>query len=419
MESKTVKTAQTVTTSGIQKDTRKLQTQRIADKIGRTSARNNDSETKNSALLRKPKTNIDNEKGSTGAKTEKMNEEIDRQLRSRDRRKSTRRDAAYPANHGGNSDHGPADSNIILAIKKLSEQVESLCNYTKIIADRVENLELKFTTTSEDTTELKTILKETKNNTDSIIEKSSRLQKEIRFDQRNEKIEKKCKQIIAENSIIWKKRMNQRKISYWHCLQNALKAELYKDWQTNSPDYLPLKYRPKVNATDSDLILLMKSEEAEQKYADEIDTMLHYSHQHEERVLEIDEEVKTDIDGWSFSEEEQSCLLDLWTAEARKNETISQHLWDKRLDFLTKKKIEEEEMQNVRFINEEQEIMIQKRSYLKRNRFKIRNNEKRQTKSRDHDIQHRRNDHFQSARTAHSCHDNWRHGLQYTKDASN
>ena len=33
-------------------------------------------------------------------------------------------------------------------------------------------------------------------------------------------------------------------------------------------------------------------------------------------------------------------------------------LWDKRLDFLTKKKIEEEEMQDVRFINEEQEIMI-------------------------------------------------------------
>ena len=32
--------------------------------------------------------------------------------------------------------------------------------------------------------------------------------------------------------------------------------------------------------------------------------------------------------------------------------------WDKRLDFLTKKKIEEEEMQDVRFINEEQEIMI-------------------------------------------------------------
>ena len=246
-----------------------------------------------------------------------------------------RRDTAYPANHDDNSDNGPADSNIILAIKKLSEQVESLCNYTKIIADRVENLELKLTTTSEDTTELKTILKETKNNTDRIIEKSSRLRKEIRFDQRNEKIEKKCKQIIAENSIIWKKRMNQRKISYWHCLQNASKAELYKDWQTNSPDYLPLKYRPKVNATDSDLILLMKSEEAEQKYADEIDTMLHYSHQHEERVLEIDEEVKTDIDGWSFSEEEQSCLLDLWTAETRKNEIISQHLWDKSLDFLT------------------------------------------------------------------------------------
>ena len=75
MESKTVKTAQTVTTRGIQMDKRKLQTQKIADKIGRTSAHNNDSETKNSALLRKPKTNTDNEKDSTRANTEKMNGE--------------------------------------------------------------------------------------------------------------------------------------------------------------------------------------------------------------------------------------------------------------------------------------------------------------------------------------------------------
>ena len=213
--------------------------------------------------------------------------------------------------------------------------------------------------------------------------------------------------------------MNQRKISYWHCLQNASKAELYKDWQTNSPDYLPLKYRPKVNATDSDLILLLKSEEAEQKYADEIDIMRHYSRQHEERVLEIDEEIKTDIDGWSFSEEEQSCLLELWSAETRKNEIISQQLWDKRLDFLTKKKKEEEEMQNVRFIDEEQEVMMQKRSYLKRNRFKIRNNKNRQTISRHHDLQDRRDDQSRGARIAHSYHDNWRNGLQFATDVSN
>ena len=65
-------------------------------------------------------------------------------------------------------------------------------------------------------------------------------------------IEKKCYQIIEENAIIWKERMNQRKIVHWHCLQNAAKAQLYNDWVTESPDYLPLKYRPKINENDSD-----------------------------------------------------------------------------------------------------------------------------------------------------------------------
>ena len=185
-------------------------------------------------------------------------------------------------------------------------------------------------------------------------------------------IEKRSYDIIAENAITWRLKLNQRKISYWHCLQNAAKAELYNDWLTESPDYLPLKYRPKINESDSDFLLQMKSEEAHQKYIDDIDLMYEYSYQHEEKILEIEADVKTVIEEWTASEEEISCIQQIWTAEVKKNEKIFQQLWKKRLDFLLKKKREEEEEDDTRFINEEQEKEIKKRSNLKRNRFKIR-----------------------------------------------
>ena len=185
-------------------------------------------------------------------------------------------------------------------------------------------------------------------------------------------IEKRSHDIIAENAITWRLKLNQRKISYWHCLQNAAKAELYNDWLTESPDYLPLKYRPKINESDSDFLLQMKSEEAHQKYIDDIDLMYEYSYQHEEKILEIEADVKTVIEEWTASEEEISCIQQIWTAEVKKNEKISQQLWKRRLDFLLKKKREEEEHDDTRFINEEQEKEIKKRSHLKRNRFKIR-----------------------------------------------
>ena len=77
------------------------------------------------------------------------------------------------------------------------------------------------------------------------------------------------------------------------------------------------------------------------------------------------------IEEWTASEEEISCIQQIWTAEVKKNEKISQQLWKKRLDFLLKKKREEGEQDDTRFINEQQEKEIKKRSHLKRNRFKF------------------------------------------------
>ena len=142
--------------------------------------------------------------------------------------------------------------------------------------------------------------------------------------------------------------------------------------------------------------------------------MYQYSHQHEEKILEIEAEIKATIGEWTESEEENSCIQDLWTAEAKKNEQISLQLWYKRLDFLVKMKQEEEETDNIRFINDEQEEEMKKRSYLKKNRFKIRRKFNRPTAiSHDDKRQEgqRRKSQMYSDRSTPGYHDNWRLGL--------
>ena len=232
------------------------------------------------------------------------------------------------------------------------------------------------------------------------------------MDRREDTIEKRCHEIIAENAITWKLKLNQRKISYWHCLQDSAKAEQYNNWLTESPDYLPLKYRPKINETDSDFLLQMKSEKAHQKYINDLDLIYEYLYQHEEKIPEIEADVKTVIEEWTLGEEENSCIQDIWTAEVKKNEKISQQLWKKRSDFLLKKKREEEERADTRFIDEEKEKEITKKSHLKRNRFKIRWKNKRSPARKSQDDSRRQ---LQSRRrtprfsdTSTSNHDNWR-----------
>ena len=159
----------------------------------------------------------------------------------------------------------------------------------------------------------------------------------------------------------------------------------------------------------------MKSEEVQQKYHDDIDLMHQYSHEHEENMWQIEEEMKATIQEWTESEEEIACIQDLWTTEARKNEKISLQLWYKRLEFLAKKKKEEEETENIRFINDEQEEDMKKKSYLKRNRFRVRRNYRRPaTRSSNNDkgqvVQVRRS-RLYSDRHTQRYHDNWRLGL--------
>ena len=308
-----------------------------------------------------------------------------------------------------NPDQRNSEPAIVAAVRKLSEQIDSLNHAMSQIAKRLNSLENSVSTKSHATDDMRKMIVETKNNTDLIAESTYLIQTEVISKREEKETEMECQRIKEENLIIWKEKMNRRKIRYWHCLQNAAKAQLYESWLEESPNYLPLKYRPKINENDSELLLTMKSEEAQRKYEEDIDLMYHYSNHHEEEVLKIESEMTALIDGWTESETHKSGTLEIWRKETLQNEKISKQLWDKRRHFLEKKKLEEEREEDTRFVNEEQAKAIEERSYLKRNRFKISRRRGRPTMNTGYQRKTRwDNNPVHSTENFGRNHDNWR-----------
>ena len=86
-----------------------------------------------------------------------------------------------------------------------------------------------------------------------------------------------------------------------------------------------------------------KLESAAKCYREDIDLMLHYSENHDEKVFLIDAEIEDIISDMTTSIDHKAVLLNMWREEAVTNEEISKQLWIKRRNFLIKKKREEEE----------------------------------------------------------------------------
>ena len=146
--------------------------------------------------------------------------------------------------------------------------------------------------------------------------------------------------------------MSARKIGYWHCIQNFSKAQLYDEWCKSCPEFLPLKYRPKINPTDPPMVLEKKIEEAATRYRDDIELMYQYALDHEYKVNETDSYMTQAIQDMTDSEACQSHLQNMWREEAAANEQLSRDLWDKRKKFLETKKAEEEEQNNYQTVQQ-------------------------------------------------------------------
>ena len=204
-------------------------------------------------------------------------------------------------------------------------------------------------------------LKEIKENTVVLTNIVQELESHASNTTFNQILNDECQKLKKENSVKWRDIMNRRKKSYWHCLQNFKKADLYSNWVQESPSYLPLKYRVKVNSSDSETATQHKIEAAKSRYRGDIELMYQYSSEHEENANNADECAHTLIHDMTKSETHRTILRNYWEEEVVMNENISTQIWEKRHNFLVSRKNDEEQEKGHLFLADNQLKKVERR----------------------------------------------------------
>lgn len=167
-----------------------------------------------------------------------------------------------------------------------------------------------------------------------------------RQDKKRHKTKEQCRAIKSTITLKWDDALKNRDKFYRNFIKNEKKSELYKDWTTNSPEYLPLKYRPKRIPGETPTFTEARINEAKLKYTNDCTLMKEYASTHKERFLKHDDEMKTEFRQLSENEDQYSMLIEQWTRETKKNESRAHQLWSRNETFLKKKKHEDEQSSN-------------------------------------------------------------------------
>lgn len=146
--------------------------------------------------------------------------------------------------------------------------------------------------------------------------------------------EDQCRIILNRISTTWQDKLNDRKLSYWHYLQNENKAKLYEKWITESPLYLPLKFRPKIINNETPTATQKRVSIARERYKGDIEVMKSYAASHNETFSQIDDEMDGIISSHTQSPAHYKILKKWWLEDAIRNAQMSQQLWDKKQNFL-------------------------------------------------------------------------------------
>ena len=160
------------------------------------------------------------------------------------------------------TDASISTANISIGLDKISHKLTEIMESISGINKRLDNLERETSIQSQESKTSNIQLKEIKENTVVLTNIVQELESHASNTTFNQILNDECQKLKKENSVKWKDIMNRRKKSYWHCLQNFKKADLYSNWVQDSPSYLPLKYRVKVNSSDSETATQHKIEAA-------------------------------------------------------------------------------------------------------------------------------------------------------------
>ena len=157
----------------------------------------------------------------------------------------------------------------------------------------------------------------------------------------NKKHEDQCRNIKNKIAMYWSRQLAARKKAYWHYHQNSSKSAMYSKWSTEYPDFIPLKFRPKLIHNESPEAAKIRLNQARARYHDDINLLKVYASSHEQKFTSIDQDVNKYLENLSSVPEEVNILKDWWLAETSRCEHYSIQLWYKKEAWFEKKKSEE------------------------------------------------------------------------------
>ena len=177
-------------------------------------------------------------------------------------------------------------------------------------------------------------------NTD-LLEQIKAISDHVLSDKRKQLLKDKCQKIKATFSMKWKNTLNSRRQAYFNYLRNSEKAELYSSWSEDSPNYLPLHLRPKIQSNERQDIIDTKVGEAKVKFNNAITTMKNSAEINRGKFNSYDSEMTVLIQ--NKTENDEACRLMLtewWQRDCTEAENVSQEKWSNKKDFLNQKKNE-------------------------------------------------------------------------------
>ena len=173
-------------------------------------------------------------------------------------------------------------------------------------------------------------------------EETKALARVILEEKKTRSVREQCSKVKRTLGLQWTKSLNDRKKFYRNFVKNYRKATLYKQWMEESPEFIPLKYKPKRIPGEIPTFTAAKIEEAKMRYKNDVDAMIEYSKIHQGRVTKIDGEMKELISQSCEEEEQATTLQDMWREETLEQENMAAQLWLKTERFLKKKKHDDE-----------------------------------------------------------------------------
>lgn len=157
-------------------------------------------------------------------------------------------------------------------------------------------------------------------------------------------IKSNCQDIKSNMSLNWNSQLKKRELHFRNFVKNAKKAELYENWISNYPEYIPYKYRPKRIRGELPKFTEARISEAKFKYRTECKLMFDYATHHREKYTDIDHQMKVQFTKDVDKDEYIGGLVEMWKRDTKENEVRAEQLWSRNEKFLKKMKFEDDKM---------------------------------------------------------------------------